>query len=130
MERYQDWPLRLNLAIEDARSAPFDWRTHNCATFAADVVEAMTGERLHDTFAALHGHRRHAIAASKRMRALVSAQLPVMIAPPYAQRGDVVYVEIDGTAGLGICNGNTAVCLGPDGLAFVPMEAAQCAWRI
>jgi hypothetical protein len=48
----------------------------------------------------------------------------------YAQRGDVVLVEISGRESLAVCAGAEACGPGTAGLEFVPMTAARAAWRV
>lgn len=133
MKRLADWPSRLEAVITAARVKAFDWRTHNCATFAADCVEAVTGERLHERFAKLHKTKRGAAEFSKdaaKLRAEVSMRLDTEVVRSFAQRGDVVLVQRGDTSVLAVCAGRQAVCLGPLGVVLLPMEDAVCAWRI
>lgn len=134
MKRFESWPLALDAAIEAARTRPFHWRTHNCATFAADCVAAITGERLHAQFAALHKTKRAALANAAdagTLRLWVSTHLHTGEVPgAFAQRGDVVLVAWADRAALGVCVGRQVAALGLQGVEFLPLGAAQCAWRI
>lgn len=130
--RFPDWPRHLNAVISDARVRPFNWRRHNCATFAADCVEVMTGVSLHERFADMMTSARRAIVHADLLEVHADAILGVERRVPVrlAQRGDVVIVRVAPGLALAVCLGITAAAVGPDGLAFVPMEAAQCAWHI
>jgi hypothetical protein len=130
--RHAEWPTHLNAAVSAARARPFHWRGHNCATFAADCVQAMTGAALHGCFAELMKSGRRAIANAEHLedhadRILgFERRVPVVL----AQRGDVVLVRVEPGPALAVCMGVSAAAVGPSGLAFVPMGAALCAWRI
>lgn len=132
LARLPGWPLALECAIEQARHRAFDWTTHNCATFAADCLAAITGVRVHGRFAALMASERRARAFGPALAHRVDVVLGAdrRIVPALAQRGDVLLLALSGHSALGICAGRSAVAVGPEGLAFVPMEAAQCAWHI
>lgn len=134
VKRFEDWPRRLAAAIEAARGRPFCWGTHDCALFAAGVVEALTGK---DFAAELRGRyttRAEAVAllgARGGLEAVVTTALGSPRAyTALAQRGDVVMIDTDDGPALGICNGATAACAGPEGLQFAPMSLWQKAWEV
>ena len=132
LARHPGWPLALEYAIEGARHRPFDWTAHNCATFAADCLAAITGVRVHHQFAALMATERRARAFGPALAHRVDVVLGAdrRVAPALAQRGDVLLLALSGYSALGVCSGLSAAAVGPEGLAFVPMEAAQCAGQI
>ena len=41
--RTQDWPELLAATLETRDRQAFRWGTHDCALFAADVIQSMTG---------------------------------------------------------------------------------------
>jgi hypothetical protein len=136
VKRVQDWPRRLAEEIEQARTQPFDWGRCDCALFAADVVQALTGKDLAAPFRGLYDSRH---GAARALLALgyacledaATAALGVPRASPaLAQRGDVVMVKTAEGPALGICNGSVAACAGPDGLSFVPMPLWLKAWEV
>ncbi len=130
--RHEDWPTRLNAAIDAARQRPFDWEQHNCATFAADCVHAMTGVALHSHFAALHEDMRTAVRSSEQLENEVAIVLwdCARVLPAYAQRGDVVLVRNAGRVAIGICCGVSVASVGEKGVEFLAMREALCAWRV
>lgn len=130
MKRFEDWPSRLAAAVDAARGRPFDWVTHNCATFCAGCVHAITGVDHGPAFAALHTSAHGAMRASAQLMEAVSARLGGPIAAAFAQRGDVVLLRKGGRDLLGICVGSQAAAVGETGLAFVSMKEGVCAWRI
>jgi hypothetical protein len=130
VKRFEDWPSRLDAAIEAARGQPFDWVAHNCATFCAACVHAITGVDHGPAFAALHTSALNAARASGRLMDEVSARLGGPIAASFAQRGDVVLVRNGGRDLLGICVGAQVAAVGETGLAFVSIKEGVCAWHI
>lgn len=134
LQRSENWPEKLLDQVESARSAPFEWGRHDCCTFAADCVQAMTGVDLMEKF---RGRYRSAQGAAKvvaraghpSLADAWSAALPE-IAPMQAGRGDVVMFEsVEGLA-VGVVTGCQAVAAGPDGLAWIAMELWLKAWRV
>jgi hypothetical protein len=132
LARLPGWPLMLEQAIEGARHRPFDWTAHNCATFAADCLAAITGVRVHPQFAALMRSEQRARAFGPALGHRVDIVLGPhrRIAPALAQRGDVVLVTTPTGSALAVCVGARAAAVAPEGLVFVGMEAARCAWHI
>jgi hypothetical protein len=137
MTRYPDWARRLAEYLASARRTPFAWGRHDCCTFAADAVVAMTGE---DAIAAMRGKyttqqgaARH-IARAGSLHALVARQIgEPMQTPALAGRGDVVLfemVEPYGPQALGICVGAHIAAPGPQGMVTLPITVATAAWRI
>ncbi len=130
--RVPDWPRQLDAVVNDARVRPFNWRRHNCATFAADCVEAMTGVSLHERFADCLTSVRRAVLNAEFLEEHADSILGVERRIPVrlAQRGDVVIVRVEPAPALAVCLGISAAAVGPTGVSFVRMEAALCAWRI
>jgi hypothetical protein len=130
--RQDGWEVRLADAVESVRNTPFQWGRHDCATWAADVRLALTGQ---DAAAAWRGRYKSGRGALRVMRrmgfrtleagvtGILGAPLPT---PLLAQRGDVV---LYGDA-LGVCIGATGLFLGPDGLVELPIAACRLAWRV
>jgi hypothetical protein len=98
-ERYGDWPERLARCIAAARTRRFAWGEHDCALFAADCVQAMTGR---DPAGAYRGRYRTALGVARLLRqrnsdlagAWTAALGAPLANPAYAQRGDVVVFAI------------------------------------
>jgi hypothetical protein len=137
MTRREDWPSRLDRTIQAARERPFSWGSHDCCTFAADCVEAVTGER---PWPAGFGGYATAAQAQRRMLdfgwstvadvldAMVGERVPV----PLAQRGDLVLAPAEGFAGAAVVDltGQHAVGVSHGGLLRVPVLDALAAWRV
>lgn len=131
-QRFPDWPAHLNATIERARRTPFCWTRHNCASFAADCVAAMTGVHLHGQFEHMMTSSRRAVLHSADLDLWVDQVLGAerRVPLPFCGRGDVVLLRTPAGPALGICTGITAAAAGPDGIAFLPMSEALCAWRV
>ncbi len=112
MTRHPDWPERLKAAIEDARDLPFAWGTNDCALFACNVILEITGVDFAAEFRGRYDDRRGAIRtlneiAGLGLEALADhlaekhniAEVPVA----FAQRGDVMLMDMPTGPALGIC---------------------------
>ena len=134
--RREDWPSRLAAALEAARDKPFQWGTHDCALWAADVILAMTGV---DVAAAYRGAYTDEASAREAMLRIDGGGLraignrafgPALNNVFMAQRGDVALVEIDGREAAGIVLGATVAVPGPRGLQFAPLDSIVAAWAV
>lgn len=132
--RREDWPERLNRVIEQARGRRFAWGAHDCVTFAADCVRAMTDD---DPLELLRGAYEGAAGAARLlagmggMQAAVGTRLGQPVPPARARRGDVVLFESarHGQT-LGVCVGAALVGPGEAGLLRLPMSQALLAWPV
>lgn len=131
--RLPDWPLRLERFIASRARAPFAWGKNDCALFAADCVQAITGQdpapaglRGHTTakqaYRALHRH--HGLAA------IATGSLGEPVPANCATVGDVVLLQVQGRDALAVCNGTTALMPSPYGVASVSMATATHCWRL
>lgn len=127
--RHPDWPERLAEFVRARRKTPFEWGRHDCALFAADAVQAITGV---DPAAEYRGYsdEREALRIIKDaggMRGLVPLpEKPVGM----AQRGDAVIALIEGRETFGVCVGENYVAPGVDRLVVRPMTEAIAAFEV
>lgn len=142
--RFNDWPTRLHAAIEARRSMPFTWGKNDCCMFAADLVKAMTGGDIAAKWRGAYSDAVGAALAIKRGGGIaglvesVSAEFGLRELPSvaYAQRGDLVEIDIEHTAGdaagpaLGVCVGAQVAAAGEKGVVFVPTLKCRKAWRV
>lgn len=137
MKRRQDWPTHLFDLIEQRKNMPFKWGVHDCCTFAADAVRAMTG---HDLAADVRGYNS-AIEAVKIMaeegglesmieRRLEEAGCKALVTPRKAQRGDIAAIVTSAQTAVGVCVGRMVAFTGKDGLVYYPLKDCKRAWRI
>ena len=115
MYRRPDWETRLAAYLEPLRTLPFAWGKHDCCTFAAGAVKAMTGV---DPMPEFRGRYTTARGSVRALR--VDARVPAPIRrsgkfetvdPSLAHRGDIIMS--DGL--LGICLGPFMVAVGAEG---------------
>lgn len=131
--RLPDWQVRFEAFVAARRAAPFAWGSNDCALFAADCVQALTG-----TDPALQGLRAHrtekqALRSLKRHGGLVGIATAALGAPMsalHANVGDVVLAESGGRGLLAICNGSTCLAPSARGLANLSMDTCSLAWRV
>jgi hypothetical protein len=132
MKRLPDWQLRMQAFVRERRNMPFAWGTNDCALFAADFVEAITGERVcHE----LRGHEdvrqaMRALSLIGGVRSLATLALGEPVAVSFASVGDVVVIQAGKREALSVCNGGAALAPGPDGVVAVSMQQALAAWRV
>lgn len=130
--RLHDWQLRLEAFVRDRSAVPFAWGSNDCALFAADAVQALTGVR-HLPELRGHASAREALRAVRQaggLHAIATRALGPAVTPAFAAVGDVVLVRMGRREALGLCNGGTVLGPGPDGLAVASMDGALAAWRV
>jgi len=121
----------------------FAWGTNDCALFAADAVEAITGVDIAEDFRGKYTTEKKAFALIAKLtkgttvadaasycaakHELVEYEYPLM-----AKRGDLVVVEDDSRliAGVVHLSGRHVVAVGEGGLKRVPLTAIKKAWTI
>lgn len=128
-QRREDWPERLSAYVEAAKERPFCYGAHDCATFAAGAVEAVTGD---NPMAEVAAYERKGAAAYMRggLHKLAAKHLGQEVAPLFVRRGDVVGFTWEGRQTLGVCLGAVIAATGPHGLVFLPLATASKAWRV
>lgn len=131
LTRLPTWPTRLEALLAQRQTQPFAWGLNDCCTFAADCVQAITGQD--PAPAALRHHRtqKQAARALKRHGGMVGMAVAALGQPvPSSQAcvGDVVLCTSANRPMLAICNGTTALAPSSTGLVTVPL-GALC-WRV
>ena len=134
LTRQPGWPERLVALIEDRRRTPFAWGVHDCCLFAADAVLAITGTDLaadwRGTYSSEHSAARM-LQQQGGCEALVARHLPAYTHPLMAHRGDVVCVDLEGRATLGVVVGNGFwAAPGEHGLVMRPMAEVQRVYAV
>lgn len=115
MQRRADWRTRLHRYLASCAKREFIWGRFDCATFAADAVEAMTGQ---DFARDIRGGYTTAVGAQRRLRALGYADVVEMAeahlpAAPRAREGDVIAFEGDLGLALAVMGRGIAMACGP-----------------
>lgn len=132
MARLHDWQMRFAEFARGRRNEPFAWGSNDCCVFAADCVEAITGE---DPAKGLRGYSTalqaaRIVKAHGGMAGFVTARIGPSIPPLMANVGDLVLVEINGRDTLTVCNGSNVIGPGHSGMVCCGMGLAKAAWRV
>ena len=137
-DRFTNWRTALNDYVHAVMPKPFVWGQHDCATFAAGAVLAMTGvdpaEKYRGRYKTLIGGLRLLRKDGFDNHAELAASQFEEIHPSHAAVGDIAAVRIDDSAlwALGVVNGPRIFVLRPDasGLGTVDLLTAERAFRI
>ncbi len=128
MDRKPDWETRLAAYLEPLRLRAFAWGEHDCCTFAAGAVEAMTGVDPMPEFRGRYSTARGSVRALRRLGAGdLAATLDgkfEAVEPSLAQRGDIIMS--DGL--LGICFGAFLIAVGREGDREGLIRIERAAW--
>lgn len=128
--RRDDWLDRLWAEVDACASLSFEYGTHDCCTFVARAVEAMTGDPLVAPLAERYHDKRSALQFIAAEGGLVQA-VSVFLGQPeegWPRRGDVALVETEDGPGVGVCVGEQVACA-HDGVAFRPATFTTV-WRV
>lgn len=136
--RYEDWPIRLQNLLDEAREQEFDWGRHDCCQWAGRVIETLTGT---NPIAHLRGRYRTPLGSRRVMKRqygttdLHEALTQVLGQPVsglLAQRGDIVTALRDGVTVVGVVDlsGEKIAAVGWYGLEYIPLTAATAAWKV
>lgn len=136
MYRKPDWEARIAAYLEPLRLRPFAWGSHDCTTFTAGAVLAMTDV---DPMPEFRGRYSTAIGSLRALRRFGAGTLArtldtkfEAVSASLAHRGDIVMS--DGL--LGICWGRSLIAVGSEGdrEGLIRIERQRwddpCAWRV
>ena len=135
MTRLPDWRGRLGAYLAAARARPFCYGTHDCATFAAGAVGAVSGI---DPIAAL-GIRYTTLACGRRaLRArgypdhvAVVHERFAAIPMAFARLGDLAVLDTNRGPALAVVGGAELLAPAPErGLVAIPLDLAITAFRV
>jgi hypothetical protein len=123
---------RFEALLRTRIAAPFEWGVNDCCLFAADAVQAITGE---DLAADLRGAYGSALEAARVLRDVggieaAAARAGDEIAPLAATWGDVGLIRLDDRELLAVCTGANWVAPAAGGLAARSLPEAVKAWRV
>jgi Domain of unknown function (DUF6950) len=135
LTRLPDWQARLAAHFARGRRGPFAYGSHDCATFAAGAIEAVTGQNPLQELGLRYTTLRDGLRGLSRAGylepvAFVRGTYPE-IAPALARVGDLAVLDTPEGPALGVVAG--AVVLAPrvpSGLASRPLTSAVTAFRI
>lgn len=133
MKKLHDWQIRFETILRERARVSFAWGANDCATFAADVVMALTGQDPAPPGLRRHTTAKQAARALKRHGGLMGIATMALGQPvpvSQAQIGDVLLVSMGKREALAICNGMVACGPAASGLVSVGMGAALYCWRL
>jgi len=131
--RVNNWAIALQSQITQFNEKQFAWGSHDCFTFAADCVKAITGV---DKMSKHRGGYKTELGANKKLKRMggvekaITSELGEPISHKLAQRGDVVYFVSPMGDTAGICMGRVIAAPAANGVLYIPMTAAKAAWRV
>lgn len=110
--RRSDWQSRLEDTLDEWRQVPFVPGETDCAYFAADCVQAVTGEDYFSRFRGQYNSMREAaelvrnVGGYDRLFDVLRGIFGEPVGVTYAQRGDLMYM-LEGIGGpsMGVCVG-------------------------
>lgn len=129
--RYPDWPIRLNEYVAEAQKKEFKLGEHDCCTFAAGAIEAMTGKDWMPEFRGHYDDWKSAedaldeIGYDNLYKTLTKKFGPAVIGQK-GRKGDLAFY--DGSCGIVL--GRYAMFLGENGYVYVLLRRLQRAFRI
>jgi hypothetical protein len=144
IQRKQTWQTLLHVFLEARCRQPFAWGSNDCALFAADAVNAITGTDLGADFRGKYATQAEAEALMQTICGSADAlalgtylckQAGFALRPSvnFAQRGDVIVLKnSDGSHSLGIVglNGVHALFVTEGGLRRIRVRNCVSAWKV
>lgn len=130
MTRVHDWPERLSGYIQSRLEDPFAWGSHDCSTFAAGAVEALTGQVI---FAPTHTNAFEAntfMESVGGIEAWMSEHFGEPVAPLEARRGDIGLLALPDRELLSVVVGDRVCAPGEEHLLYYPLTMLSKAWRV
>ncbi|MCE2597195.1 hypothetical protein K6Y31_20690 [Motilimonas cestriensis] len=134
--KLENWETALANVLLARKTAPFEWGENDCCLFAADCVQAQTGQdyaaAYRDRYTSGRGALRvlrnegHASLAD----AVTAALGAPMKNPLFAQRGDVVLINTEADPAVGVVFAGACQFLSEHGLTQRPITDISAAWRI
>ena len=136
--RLYDWQLRFESFMAARFADKFVWGTNDCCIFAADCVQALTGQDPAPPELRLHRSQAQAadvLSAWGGVQRIARAVLGPPVPAAQASVGDIVLVSMPDPTGtpqkaLAVCNGTVAMAPSSLGLVPVAMAGAICAWKV
>jgi hypothetical protein len=144
IHRKPNWQTLLHEFLEKRVREPFTWGGNDCALFAADAVNVITGTDLGAGFRGKYSDQAGALALMKTtcgtedalalaVYLCAQAKFVPWASVAYAQRGDVIVLKNpDGSHSLGIValDGRHALFVTEDGLRRMKVLSCVAAWKV
>lgn len=133
--RKENWQAEYHRAIATAQLLPFQWGVHDCVTFAAYLVDAISDLDVTARFKAKYrwtnqGEAARLILAAGSLQALVTEFMGPPISWVNLSLGDALMAFNNGKEIVCIHDGHNLIAPADKGLMSVPLSSAICGWRI
>jgi len=128
MGRVDHWESKLVDYVQECSNKPFRWGSHDCATFAKNCVQLITGSKI-DIPTWKTKKEAIELLREKPLDEYVGEYFEE-ININFARRGDVVATMTDEGMALGIFVSPTGVFASRNGICYVAHESLIKAWRI
>lgn len=139
LHRVSNWPELLIAFIELKRNCSFKWGENDCCMFGCDWLTIVTGIDP-DSEYQLRGKYNSALSAFRILKKLGGVESIVeswsrahgweRTSLLHAQRGDLVIFQTKNGGAVGVCNGETSIFAGPNGLSFIKTSQCSVVWHI
>lgn len=120
--------------VQEVRDRPYEPVRHNCALFAAGALKIFTDrDFVAELGITLESERDmlRVLAEHDGLRGLVTYCIGSEMQPPLlARRGDLMLKEGENGETVGVCMGDHALFLGPDGLQRRELMECLGCWRV
>ena len=138
LRRLRDWPRRLHALVESRRSTPFRWGYHDCCTWAAECVQAVTGTDLSGPWKGQYdcalSAKRYLLARWGSLPEALEAHGLIPVSPEQARRGDLgLYApsHLLARQALGVClSAHYAMPGLNEPMSFIPRNQITSAWKV
>ena len=119
--------MNLHDYIAEAKGRPFRYGTHDCVTFAGRWAEMRSEKKLVPAYSSLkQGREKLGKEIPVDVLAREFPEIPILM----AQKGDVAVLASDtDLPALGVVCGHSIACFVGREIGFVPLDAAQRAFR-
>ena len=129
--RCPNWPRKLNEYFVSVKDAQFEYGVHDCCTFSAGAVQAITGEDLMSEFRGKYSTREESQSVLKSIGAgTLLRTLRKKFGPPVngasGQRGDVAWYN----GACGIIIGRDGIFLTQDGYGTAAISRIKWAFHV
>lgn len=128
MGRVTHWESKLTDFIAKCSNIPFEWGTHDCATFARKCVELITNQKL--DIPTWSSKKEALLLLSEKSLEEYVDEVLTQVDVNYVQRGDVVATNTDEGMALGIYVSPTGAFASKNGILYIPREQIVKAWRV
>jgi len=126
---------KLNVFLDERQSRPFKWGEHDCCLFVCDWILLAAGKDLASDFRCKYLTKQGAFKQLFKhgfndVESIFKASLKKEINPLYAKRGDIALVEHNDELVGGIVYINQVICVGDNGLVYLPFDAIKSVYPL